>query len=70
MVLLKVVDLLILGVSSSYNILLSISHSILDDDIGIVVTVVTASAWLDNTTLLNRSKGLVGSINGADCALG
>jgi hypothetical protein len=34
------------------------------------MTIVTACAWLDNTTLLNRSKGLVGSINGADCALG
>jgi len=70
MVLLKVVDLLILGVCSSYYILFSISHAILDNDIGIVVTIMTTCPWLDNTTLLNRSKSLVGPMNRAHCPLG
>ena len=69
MVLLEMVYLLVLGVSSSYYILFSISHAILDNNIGIVVTIVTICPWLD-TTLLNRSKGLVGSMNRAYCPLG
>ena len=70
MVLLKVVNLLILGISCSYYILFPIFHAILHNDIGIIMTIVTTCPWLDNTTLLNRSKSLVGPMNRAHCPLG
>ena len=70
MVLLKVVNLLILGISCSYYILFPIFHAILHNDIGIIMTIVTTCPWLDNTTLLNRSKSLVGPMNWAHCPLG
>lgn len=65
MVLLKVVNLLILSVGRSH-ILLSVSDSsILMYDIAVMAT----SPWLDYTTLLNRSKCLIWSMDRADSSL-
>ena len=66
MVLLEVVNLLILGVSCSYYILFPVSHAVLHHDVAVVAT----GSWLNNATLLNWAKSLVGAVDWAHCSLG
>lgn len=65
-VLLEVVNFLILRICSSYNILLSISHTVLHYDVG---TIMATSAWLYNTTLLDWAKCLIRAMDRANRAL-